>query len=120
MYMVTVSYGQVTGKAKSYPYYQPALYKATFIKSRNHWAWVKIAHLGRARRSEKLAHEDAKNEAKSRNCKLGYARQYVKLKEEYVIEMDKSKPDIGMELNISNQKLINQNLQLTEMYMRLK
>ena len=58
MLAVTVSYGRVRGKARNYPYFQPAIYKATRLKN-GKIVWAYQYHLGRARRSPKLAAQDA-------------------------------------------------------------
>lgn len=84
MQIVTVSYGLVSGKAKNYPYYQPALYEAVEIKSKGHLAWKKVKHLGSARRSRKIAEQDAKDFAQQYKCYYGYARQYVKVDQKYL------------------------------------
>ena len=78
--VITVSYGKVSGKAKNYPYFQSALYEPSYIKSRDHFAYKLVGHLGTARRSYKLAKQDAENYAKERNClfKEGI-RQYMKV-----------------------------------------
>lgn len=55
---VTVSYGKVSGKAKKYQYWQPALYQIHYRKD-GIAVWKYIKHLGRARRSERLATQDA-------------------------------------------------------------
>lgn len=60
MYCITVSYGQVRGDAARYPYHQPALYEARARKSDGVVTWRYVKHLGRARRSQRLAWEGAK------------------------------------------------------------
>jgi hypothetical protein len=55
---VTVSYGRVKGKAKQFAYHQPCLYQEYQTKSGSR-VWKLVQPLGRARRSRKLAIEDA-------------------------------------------------------------
>lgn len=56
--VVTVSYGRVKGKAKSYPYYQPCIYRE-YTKKNGEKVWKLYRVLGIARRSYKLAEMDA-------------------------------------------------------------
>lgn len=65
MKCVTVSYGKVTGKAKNYPYFQPALYKTAKLKN-GKFVWKYCGHLGTARRSVNKATNDAKEYAKDK------------------------------------------------------
>lgn len=62
---ITVSYGQVQGNAKGYRYVQPALYRAMARKD-GVPTWRYCRHLGTARRSDRLAQQDAKAAAESR------------------------------------------------------
>lgn len=64
MYCITVSYGLVRGEAKKWQYWQPALYKITMYKRAPNAAkaifyWKYVRHLGKARRSIRLAELDA-------------------------------------------------------------
>lgn len=57
MKCITVSYGQVKGKARDYPYFQPAIYESYTTKDgRKLWKYIK--HIGVARRSVKLCEKD--------------------------------------------------------------
>jgi hypothetical protein len=58
MFCVTVSYGIVRGKAKQYQYYQAAIYRAVPRKD-GILTWRHLYHTGTARRSAKLAEQDA-------------------------------------------------------------
>jgi hypothetical protein len=59
---VTVSYGQVKGRARQYRYWQPARYTIhTTHDGRRIWKYA--CHLGVARRSERLARQDARRYA---------------------------------------------------------
>lgn len=64
MNCVTVSYGRVRGRAKNYPYHQPAEYRMKSLSS-GRVVWEYVGHLGTARRSLRLAEEDAKAYARS-------------------------------------------------------
>lgn len=65
--IITVSYGQVRGSARNYPYYQPAKYiRHTTSDGRTVWKYVE--HCGTARRSPKLAEQDARFMAKLLGC----------------------------------------------------
>lgn len=81
MKIITVSYGRVSGKAKNYPYYQPCMYEAYTTKDgRRVWKLSKV--LGIARRSQRLAREDAMKYCRQYN--LGYEvgiRQWDKINE---------------------------------------
>lgn len=57
-YCVTVSYGKVKGRAKQFPYWQPAIYK-TYQNKEGKLVWRYVQHVGTARRSPKLAKKDA-------------------------------------------------------------
>lgn len=59
MKCVTVSYGKVSGRAKQYHYVQPALYELIWSEQHLKYKWVYLEHLGRTRRSDKLALNDA-------------------------------------------------------------
>lgn len=62
---VTVSYGKVKGKAREYQYWQPAVYEVKPLKDGT-LVWRYKYHTGTARRSEKLATQDALNLAKEK------------------------------------------------------
>jgi hypothetical protein len=59
MRCVTVSYGQVKGNAKHYRYYQPAVYEAAARKD-GIMTWRHVEHRSTARRSTRLAEQDAR------------------------------------------------------------
>lgn len=78
-YCVTVSYGKVRGNAKNYRYWQPAMYKVVFNKKRGCLCWKYVRHLGRARRSERLATIDAEDWSKHYKCEFDdYVRNWYK------------------------------------------
>ena len=56
--VITVSYGRVAGKAKSYPYHQPCVYRE-YTKKNGEKVWKLWRVLGIARRSYRLAERDA-------------------------------------------------------------
>ncbi len=64
---VTVSYGQVKGRAKNYRYYQAAKYVCG-KRADGKPIWQYVAHLGTARRSFRLALADALEQAESLQC----------------------------------------------------
>jgi len=66
-YIVTVSYGRVRGSARNYPYYQPAKY-ARHTTTDGRVVWKYVEHCGIARRSLKLAQQDALELAERLNC----------------------------------------------------
>jgi hypothetical protein len=63
---ITCSYGRVHGKAKSYPYFQPCLYEE-YITKDNRKLWKLKYVLGTARRSKRLAEQDALDFCKQDN-----------------------------------------------------
>jgi hypothetical protein len=67
---VAVSYGEVRGKAKEYPYFQPTLYRARARKRDGIPTWRHIRHLGVARRSRNLAEKDARDFSEELNATL--------------------------------------------------
>lgn len=67
---VSVTYGSVVGKARNYPYFQPALYKLHICQD-GKIVWRHVAHLGIARRSRKLALQDAIKEGEKYKCPAG-------------------------------------------------
>ena len=77
---VTVSYGQVTGKARDYQYWQPALYRHHTAKD-GRLLWKYVNHWGTARRSERLALQDAKELADDEGLEyLANIRQWTPVK----------------------------------------
>jgi hypothetical protein len=56
---ITVSYGRVSGKAKLYRYWEPAIYIASTRKRDGKLVWKLDYACGNARRSERLAKMDA-------------------------------------------------------------
>lgn len=81
METVTVSYGRVMGKAKNYPYFQPALYEKKKLKN-GKIVWSYVCHLGTARRSVKLAEKDAIKFASERNCSFQFNVRHLNIAEE--------------------------------------
>ena len=59
MTAITVSYGQVKGRAKQYPYYQPAIYEPRSRKD-GVVTWRYVKHVGTPRRYVTLAERDAR------------------------------------------------------------
>lgn len=79
MQCVTVSYGQVRGKAKQYPYFQPAVYE-TATRKDGTAVWKYLHHAGEAHRSASLAEADAKDLADRLGVPyLPDVRQYVRV-----------------------------------------
>jgi len=66
---ITVSYGLVYGEAKKYTYYQPAKYMVTQLKTKPVLVWKYCYHIGRARRSYRLAEQDALEFCEKHNYK---------------------------------------------------
>ncbi len=62
---VTVSYGKASGAARKYQYWQPAVYELEPLKDGT-LVWRYRYHAGTARRSEKLATQDALALAKAK------------------------------------------------------
>ena len=58
MECITTSYGKVCGRAAQYPYWQPARYK-THVTKDGRLIWKYLGHVGKARRSIRLATQDA-------------------------------------------------------------
>lgn len=59
MQCITVSYGLVVGKAKDYPYFQPAIYNSCVRKDGVRiWKYERHVNI-KARRSQRLAYNDA-------------------------------------------------------------
>ena len=56
---VTVSYGKVSGRARQYRYWQPAVYEKVNRKKDGLPVYKYLFHVGTARRSERLAYQDA-------------------------------------------------------------
>ena len=55
---ITVSYGRVRGTARNYRYYEPVIYRAKLLKN-GLLVWVVDRACGHARRSPRLALQDA-------------------------------------------------------------
>ena len=58
--IITVSYGKVVGKARRFPYFQPAIYEVQQLKN-GKTVYKYVNHIGTARRSYNKAENDAQN-----------------------------------------------------------
>lgn len=73
---VAVSYGRVRGRARNYRYYEPVVYEAKALKDGT-LVWILAYACGHARRSYRLAAQDAEAVAVRLDCEmLGHVRQY--------------------------------------------
>lgn len=73
----TVSYGKVRGAAKRWRYWQPAVYEH-YLSKDGLLKWKYVCHIGTARRSERLATEDALEYAEKKGREfLEGIRQYA-------------------------------------------
>ncbi len=86
---VTVSYGRVRGKAKNYPYFEPAVYFAKRTKD-GIVKWVLDYSCGGARRSARLAEQDARAIAAEKNIPFIFGvRQYHPVAEQYMVRVSR-------------------------------
>lgn len=68
MKCVTVSYGEVSGRMKRFPYFQTVIYES-YITKDGRKLWKYVNHIGTPRRSKSLAEHDAKEISKEQKIR---------------------------------------------------
>jgi hypothetical protein len=66
---ITVSYGRVKGVAKQYRYVQACEYRTGILRDGTR-VWKLVGTCGIARRSDRLAEDDAREVARERDCRF--------------------------------------------------